>query len=179
MNSVGEEPWKTPSAVLRACQIIRSFRHFLQSEICSDLKGYSLPGDEDAAKPTAEAIEAARRLFHAPVVVLSHDGGADPVFVYANARALHLWEMEWGQLVGMQSKYSAPPEQRNDRAGMLAEARRTGFITGYSGVRVSRTGRLFRIADCALFAVRAGDPAAAAAASVGQAAVFERAEQLE
>ena len=172
------DPWKTPSAIICACRIIRSYRHFLQSDICSDLKDYCIPNDEDAAKPTKEAIEAARRLFYAPVVVLSHDGGADPVFVYANNRALRLWEMPWSQLVGMPSKYSAPPSQREDRAGMLAEARRVGYITGYHGTRVSRTGRLFRIADCTLFAVRAGH-GATAGGSVGQAATFDRVERLD
>lgn len=41
---------------------------------------------------------AARRLFEAPFVVVSHNAAADPILTYGNRAALPLWETNWESL---------------------------------------------------------------------------------
>lgn len=112
--------------------------------------------------------EDARRLSVIDAVVLSHDGGADPVFVYANRSAAALWRMPIEELVGMPSRLSAPPDHREERAGMLADAAAAGVLHGYSGERVAKDGTRFVIEDATLWTVD-GYPE-----RPGQAVVFRR-----
>jgi hypothetical protein len=108
----------------------------------------------------------ARRLRELDAVVLSHDGGADPVFVYANHAAATLWRMPIEEIVGMPSRLSAPPGQRASRAAMLADAAASGVLHGYSGERIARDGTRFIIEGATLWTVDGyGDRA-------GQAVVF-------
>lgn len=93
------------------------------------------------------------RLFTLDAVVLSHDGGADPVFVYANLAACELWNMSVDELVGMPSRYSAPPEHRDSRASMLADAASSGVLHGYSGERIAKDGSRFIIERATLWTV--------------------------
>lgn len=86
-------------------------------------------------------------------VVLSHDGGDDPVFVFANHAAAKLWRMPVEELVGMPSRLSAPPEHRGSRAVMLADAASAGVLAGYSGERVAKDGTRFMIEDATLWTV--------------------------
>jgi hypothetical protein len=97
-------------------------------------------------------------------VVLCHDTADDPVLVFANRAARDLWE---APLVGMPSRLTAPIAQRAERAAALSG---DGVVRGYSGVRVSATGRLFRIEDATVWRVTD-----AAGRRVGQAATFVRA----
>ncbi len=100
-------------------------------------------------------------------VVLCHDAAEDPVLVFANRAARDLWE---APLVGMPSRLTAPVTQRAQRAAALASS---SVVRGYSGVRVSATGRLFRIEDATVWPV-----VDAAGRRVGQAATFARAVAL-
>lgn len=89
--------------------------------------------------------EAAEMLFHAPFVLLSHNRDADPVLTYGNRQALELFELTWEQLTTMPSRLTAEVPDREERARLLAEVARRGFIEDYAGVRVSRGGRRFLI----------------------------------
>lgn len=111
------------------------------------------------------------QLYTLPAVVLCHDTRADPVFVYANAAAQALWERPWEQFIGLPSRLTAPVEARAERAAALAAE---GLVTGYSGVRVSATGRLFRIHDATVWTV-----SDAAGTVRGQAATFARVTRLD
>ena len=91
----------------------------------------------------ADPAETARLLYHAPFVVLSHDTATDPVFTYANLTAQRLFEMPWGRIVGLASRYSAEPLAREERQRLLERVARHGYIDDYRGVRVSSTGRRF------------------------------------
>ena len=91
------------------------------------------------------AAEQAERLFRAPFVVVSHGTEADPVLNYGNAAALALWEMTWEEFTQTPSRLTAEPVHRDERARLLARTRAHGFVDDYSGVRVSKTGRRFRI----------------------------------
>lgn len=117
---------------------------------------------------SGSAEEDALRLRELDAVVLSHDGGDDPVFVYANNAAAALWRMSIEELIGMPSRLSAPPERREERAGMLADAASTGVLRGYSGERIAKDGTRFVIEDATLWTVD-GYPD-----RPGQAVVFSR-----
>jgi hypothetical protein len=96
----------------------------------------------DSALP---AEEQARRIFEAPFVLLSHDAAPDPILNYANRTGLQLFELAWNELVAMPSRLTAEAPERAERARLLAEVSARGFIDNYSGVRVARSGRRFRI----------------------------------
>lgn len=102
---------------------------------------------------SGDAAVDAVRLFTLDAVVLSHDGGADPVFVYANLAACELWNMSVDELVGMPSRYSAPPEHRDSRASMLADAASSGVLFDYSGERIAKDGSRFIIERATLWTV--------------------------
>jgi len=122
---------------------------------------------------SGDAEEDARRLRDLDAVVLSHDGGDDPVFVYANVAAAALWRMPIEELVGMPSRLSAPPERREERAGMLAKAATSGVLRNYSGERIAKDGTRFLIEDATLWTVD-GYPD-----RPGQAVVFDRWHSVE
>ena len=116
------------------------------------------------------AAEACAWLYeHAPFAVLAHDTQADPHFVYANLHAQRCFERPWHEFVGMPSRLSAEAPDRAERAAALAQVAECGFTRDYHGVRVARSGRRFRIEDCALWNVRD-----ASGARIGQAATFRR-----
>ena len=94
---------------------------------------------------SAEGESQAEALFNAPFVQLSHDVSDDPRFTYANLTAMDLFEMQWHELVGMPSRYSAEAPDRHERARLLECVSRDGFIDDYSGVRISKTGKRFLI----------------------------------
>lgn len=104
---------------------------------------------ERSGDPEADA----HHLMELDAVVLSHDGAADPCFVYANRAAASLWRMPLDELIGMPSRFSAPPEQRQGRSQMLSEAARSGFLRGYEGERVAKDGSRFLIRNATLWTV--------------------------
>ena len=117
--------------------------------------------------------ELARKLFTAPFVLVSHGTEVDPVLNYGNATALALWEMSWEQLTSTPSRFTAEAPNREERARLLAEVTQNGFIANYAGVRISRTGRRFRIAQATVWNLIGDDGSPA-----GQAATFGQWEFL-
>lgn len=89
--------------------------------------------------------EDARRLFEAPFVVVSHDTSPDPLLNYANRTALALWEIDIPTLLRTPSRLTAEPMHRDERAILLARTAAHGFVDDYRGVRISSTGKRFRI----------------------------------
>lgn len=106
-------------------------------------------------------------LYHAPFVVVSHGTEEDPVFNYANATAQQLWSIGWEQFTVMPSRLSAEPERAEDRQRLLNEAAAKGFITDYTGIRISSARQRFKIENVLLFNL--GNPASE---HIGQAAIF-------
>ncbi len=115
----------------------------------------------DAHRSLAEA------LYQAPFVVLSHGTERDPIFNYANLNAQRLFEMSWSEITALPSRCSAEPVSREERARLLALVSERGFIDDYKGVRVSSSGRRFRIEQATVWNLKdaQGRPA-------GQAATF-------
>lgn len=114
--------------------------------------------------------QAARILFEAPCAVLSALGpfGSDHLFNYANRTALDLFEYSWDELMGKPSSASAEPVHQDERRRLLDEVGKHGFIENYSGIRISQTGRRFRIVNATVFNLLDDS-----GHYVGQAATFE------
>lgn len=89
-----------------------------------------------------------------PTCVLAHSTAADPLFIYANKAAQTLFEYGWDEIVGMPSRLSAEAPNRAERQRLLDAVARDGFATGYSGVRISKSGRRFRIEEGVLWQLR-------------------------
>ena len=122
---------------------------------------------------SGDPAEEAGRLDVADFVVASHGTEADPVLNYGNRRALALWEMDWARFTSTPSRYTAEAPRREERQRLLDAVARDGYIDDYSGIRVSASGRRFRIERATVWTVvdEAGD-------RVGQAATFDRWEYL-
>lgn len=126
--------------------------------------GRKLVPDDDLT-----VVERARALYYAPVGVVSHDTSADPVFNYANRKALELFEMEWQEFTSLPSRLSVEEVNLRERQKLLDAVTEHGFVDGYSGVRISSSGKRFRISEATIWNLidEQGNPA-------GQAATFNR-----
>jgi hypothetical protein len=128
--------WQTAAVIAQTQTIARSLKHFTGREL--------LPGELSAAG-------LAKKVFHAPFVLVSHGTEADPVLNYGNATALALWEMSWEELTRTPSRLTAEVPNREERARLLATVAQHGFIADYSGIRISKNGRRFRIAQATVW----------------------------
>ncbi len=136
----------------------RSLKHWTGREL--------LPGDFSPG-------ELAEKVFRAPFVLVSHGVEPDPVLNFGNATALALWEMSWSELTHTPSRLTAEAPNREERAQLLAAVTQHGFIDDYSGVRISRSGRRFRITQATVWnLLDEGDNYS------GQAALFSRWDYL-
>lgn len=115
------------------------------------------------------SVEAARFLFDAPFAVISHNSDADPLFNYANQKAMQLFEMVWPEIIGLPSRMSVEPVNRDERTRLLQRVTDKGYIDDYSGIRISSSGRRFKISDAIVWNLtnEQGEYA-------GQAAMFDR-----
>ena len=95
--------------------------------------------------------------------------GATLLFNYANLCAQGLWELDWDAFVGMPSRRSAEVEARGDRSTALRSALSEGWLEGYSGIRITASGRRFKIFDGLIWNLLDGD-----GVRRGQAATFSR-----
>jgi hypothetical protein len=110
----------------------------------------------------------ARWLYNeAPFAVLAHGTEHDPQFIYANKAAQVCFEYCWEEFVALPSRLSAEPTDRYERQRLLDRVARDGFLAGYSGIRIAKSGRRFVIEDGIIWELidRAG-------ARHGQAATF-------
>jgi hypothetical protein len=114
-----------------------------------------------------QAASAAWLYEDAPFAVLAHNTEADPKFVYANACAQSCFEYSWDELVGLPSRLSAEAPNQEERARILAEVSRNGFVRGYCGIRISKSGRRFWINDGVVWQLIDAD-----GVNRGQAATF-------
>jgi hypothetical protein len=89
--------------------------------------------------------ELAQKIFDAPFVVVSHGIQADPILNYGNRTALALWEISWEDFTRTPSRLTAEAPNREERARLLQEVTTRGFSDDYSGIRISKNGRRFRI----------------------------------
>ncbi|RXD05822.1 MEKHLA domain-containing protein [Sphingomonas sp. UV9] len=82
---------------------------------------------------------------HAPFAVVAHNCDPDPVFIYANMAAQRCFGYDWTEFISLPSRLSAEPINRADRQVLLDRVRNEGCVSGYSGVRIAKSGRRFSI----------------------------------
>ena len=159
MPATLQEPSESNAFLTPQVRLLReSLRRLAGTELCD---------------PSMNDAKAARAVFFAPFVVVSHDTAADPVFNYANQAALELFGMTWEEFTSLPSRRSAEAPDRAERARLLAEVTSKGFIGNYGGVRIAKSGRRFRIENATVWnlADEDGTPR-------GQAAMFADWEAL-
>lgn len=92
--------------------------------------------------PGGDVVSA---LWHAPRAILAHGTEADPLFFFGNRYALDVFEYDLAEFLGTPSRFSAEAPLREERQALLDRVTRNGFIDDYSGIRITATGRRFRI----------------------------------
>ena len=96
----------------------------------------------------ADIVDA---LWSAPIAVVAHGTEGDPMFFFGNRTALGLFEMTFEDFTRLPSRFSAEPLAREERARLLDRVTRHGWINDYEGVRISATGKRFRISSAAVW----------------------------
>jgi hypothetical protein len=117
----------------------------------TDAEFFGLLTDSHArlvGKPLFDGDKDAAWLYRdAPFVVLAHDTRADPHFIYANCAAQTCFGYSWDEFLTLPSRLSAESDEQRERQALLERVHRDGFITGYRGVRIAKSGRRFIMAD--------------------------------
>jgi PAS domain S-box-containing protein len=112
---------------------------------------------------------AAEWLYRAPFGVLAQDASPDPQFVYANLAAQRRFEYSRQELMGMPSRLSAEPQNQDQRQAFMDSVLEQGYISGYEGRRIAKSGRRFLIQDVTVWNVIDAD-----GTLCGQAALIRR-----
>ncbi len=152
------EIWQNESVVAQTQSIARSLKHFTGRDLLPE--NFS-PG------------EFTEKVFRAPFVLVAHGTEADPILNYGNASALALWEMSWAELTRTPSRLTAEAPNREERARLLEMVKTLGFIDDYSGIRISKTGRRFKISRATVWNLLSQN-----GLPCGQAAMFSQWEFL-
>ena len=151
MNRVSET-WRRSGWVEQTQVLLDSYRKWVGREL--------IPR---TGTPTVDA----EVLFKTSIVVVSHGTQADPILNYGNRAALKLWHMDADEFLATPSRLTAEPDQRNERSRLLERTVRDGFVDDYQGIRVTSTGRRFRIDRAVVWNLLNAD-----GDFVGQAATF-------
>lgn len=115
----------------------------------------------------ANALRAA--LWEAPRAIVAHGTEADPIFFYGNRAALQWFEMSEEEFARLPSRLSAEPMAQEARVKLLEKVTKQGYVDGYSGMRIAKSGRRFMITDTTVWNLLDD-----AGRYHGQAAVFVR-----
>ena len=128
----------------------------------------------DLIPPGFDEAQAVAALNAAEFAVVSHGTQPDPIFNYANATALRLFEMTWDAFVALPSRLSAETMLQAERDDLLERVTRDGYIDDYTGVRISKNGNRFHISKATVWNLldEAGQP-------YGQAALLKEWRKLE
>lgn len=141
--------YRAPEASERIVLIAASFEHLLGRPLVED-------GDDLVAA-----------LWNAPDAIVAHGAEADPVFFFGNRAALAAFETDVDRFITLPSRLSAEAPQREERQMLLDRVSQDGFIDDYAGLRISATGRRFRIERAIVWNLVGGD-----GVRRGQAATF-------
>lgn len=121
-----------------------------------------------------EGPPSPQALWQAPRVILAHGTEDDPIFFYGNRMALDLFEMPAADFLRLPSRLSAEAPIRAERARLFERVARDGFIADYAGVRISATGRRFRIEQATVWTLLNAE-----GRNHGQAATFDQWTRLD
>lgn len=136
--NLAPSPWQQADIIRHSLRLINSYQHWTGQELCAAV-----------SEPATIAYE----LFHASFALLSHGMEADPILNYGNQQALAAWEMSWQDFTRMPSRQTAEPSERQGRAQILNQATQQGYIHNAQVIRISQTGRRFKIEDVELWDV--------------------------
>lgn len=93
-------------------------------------------------------IDALREgLWNAPRAIVAHGTEDDPIFFYGNRLALQLFEMSFDEFTHLPSRLSAEPLAQEARVKLLEKVSQQGYVDGYAGMRIARSGKRFMITD--------------------------------
>ena len=112
-----------------------------------------LTGKELIPAAPQDAVAFRLALWESPRAIVAHGTEDDPVFFYGNRRALRLFEMDFDEFACLPSRLSAEPLAREARINMLDKVTRQGYVDGYSGTRITKSGRRFGIADATVWSL--------------------------
>ena len=134
-----DPPWLSSNQQSLVAQLLQSHQRAFQTSLIA------------SAQQQPSLRLSCQELFACGFPVLAHDGSPEPKLTYANAAALHLWNAPWRELVGLPSRLTAPIAEQAERSIALSKAKREDAIEGYSGIRISRTGRRFMIQNARIW----------------------------
>lgn len=121
------------------------------ADLSSDPAFFALLADSHARLVRTELVppgaDAAWLYREAPFVVLAHGTEPDPKFIYANRAAQTCFEYSWDEFTTLPSRLTAEAPDRAERQALLEDVARNGFLAGYRGMRVAKSGRRFIIED--------------------------------
>jgi PAS domain-containing protein len=128
-------------------------------DLRSDLSFFHLVADSylrlvgQSLTPEGMTAEQGMRWLYedAPFAILAHNTAPDPVFVYGNRAAQRRFGYEWEELTVLPSRLSAEAPARSERQRFLERVTRNGFITGYRGIRIAKSGKRFRIENATVW----------------------------
>lgn len=145
-----------------------SANSFLSEHVALLMFSYQNLLGEELIKLSQSNELVAQSIFYAPFVIVSHNTAIDPVFNYANHKALALFGFSWEEFTQLPSRLSAEPAQQSERERLLTQVNQSGFSANYQGIRITKTGRRFMIKNAVIWNLveKNGDYA-------GQAAKFE------
>lgn len=146
--------WASPLTLVWCQYLLDSYAYWMGKELVSR---------------NGTPFDQAECLFNSSFVVASHALQDDPVLNYGNRMALDLWEMDWHRFIRTPSRLTAEPVNREERARMLSQAEKQGYISDYRGVRISNTGKRFLIEQATIWAIQKPD-----GTPLGQGATFSR-----
>lgn len=87
----------------------------------------------------------------APFGILAHNTAPDPVFIYGNRTVQRVFEYTWEELLKLPSRLSAEMSEQKERQEFLNRVTRDGFVAGYSGIRITKSGKRFRIENATIW----------------------------
>lgn len=157
-NGFDIQEYSTPALVSLGRAMVASYYRWTKREL--------IPGMHINAYSMDDRI-VLQQLFEHNGVILAHNTATDPTFVFANHTAIKLWEYSWTEMIGLPSRLTAEPDLRPNREQLLARVRDFGYIDDYSGIRVSKSGRRFRIERATVWNVIDSNET-----RIGQAATF-------
>ncbi len=137
--------WNQTEGLQQINPLFVRHRDFLVPHIQMLLNSYRHWLHEDLIPISADPIDNAYRLFHTERAVLSGTADEDQILNFGNLTTLRLWEMDWDILTHTPSRYTAEPMHREERETFLKRVRENGYVDDYQGIRISSTGKRFRI----------------------------------
>lgn len=142
-------PWDTPETRQWIAWLCAGYRRVTAADLVAD--------------------DDPQQLYDIDAVVVSHRCAEDPCFVYANRAAQRVWGYAWDEFIGLPSRLSAPPEERETRHTLVQGGLAQGVIRLRDAIRIRADGQRFRVDEIVLWNV--SDDAGVV---IGQAATYSR-----